>query len=321
MNYTIRDIAEKCGVSISCVSRILSDDKTLRVRPEVRRKVIEEAERTGYTPNYYARQLANGTLKSKKDIRIGYVTYKGEILKMNPYFDRVIEGITASLSSTGYQVFPFYVDEIYSRYQKKLPLCEQKLDGLILFGAIPNDLIGYLTEQAKYLASIYGDKVENADFVGSDLHTTLNGMLDYIKRCGYEEIGLITGEDVERIEAITRYAEKIGVKINPDYLFSAANSMQRAYEIIGEKLKTLPPPKVICCMNDEMAIGTMNALLDAGYRIPEDVSVTGHDDITKSNYSRVPLTTVRIFKEEIGRIVTELLLDRIKYKRKFPIKV
>ena len=65
----------------------------------------------------------------------------------------------------------------------------------------------------------------------------------------------------------------------------------------------------------------MNALLDGGYRVPEDVSVTGHDDILKSNYSRVPLTTVRIYKEEIGRLVTDLLLERINYKRKFPVQV
>lgn len=74
-------------------------------------------------------------------------------------------------------------------------------------------------------------------------------------------------------------------------------------------------------MNDEMALGVINALLDSGYSVPNDVSVTGHDDIARSSYGKVPLTTVRIYKEEIGRLVSDLLLERINYKRKFPVKV
>ena len=299
MKRTIQDIADACGVSIALVSRIINEDSTLRCRPETRAKVLKEIERTAYIPDYHARLLANNSLKAKKDIRIGYVTYKGAVLKMNAYFDRIIEGITTILTDAEYQVYRFYIDEVAQLYRRNMPLCEKKLDGLILFGEIPDDLASYLSTQTKYLSSIYGSFIENADFVGSDMCSTMNGMLDYVKSCGYTEAGLVTGGDQKRIDAIVRYAS----------------------EAIREKLSESPPPKVICCMNDEMAIGTMNALLDGGYRVPEDVSVTGHDDILKSNYSRVPLTTVRIYKEEIGRLVTDLLLERINYKRKFPVRV
>ncbi len=321
MKSTIQDIAKACGVSIACVSRILNEDSTLRVRPEVRERVLKEVEVRGYIPNYYARQLANGPARSKTDIRIGYVTYRGAEHKMNTYFDRVVEGIVMALSDAGYEVLPYTVEEVCKFYERKEPLAERKLDGLVLFGNMPQKIISYLSEQAKYLSSIYGDNIENADFVGSDLRTTLNVMLDYIAKCGYDEIGFVTGNDEDRNKAILAYAEKLGLHIDERYFFSAAYSMATAYELVKEKVKTAPPPKVICCMNDEMAIGVMNALLDSGIRIPEDVCVTGHDDILKSNYSRVPLTTVRIFKEEIGRLVADILLERINYRRAFPIKV
>ena len=170
MKRTIQDIADACGVSIALVSRIINEDSTLRCRPETRAKVLKEIERTAYIPDYHARLLANNSLKAKKDIRIGYVTYKGAVLKMNAYFDRIIEGITTILTDAEYQVCRFYIDEVAQLYRRNMPLCEKKLDGLILFGEIPDDLASYLSTQTKYLSSIYGSFVENADFVGSDMY-------------------------------------------------------------------------------------------------------------------------------------------------------
>lgn len=321
MKRTIRDIAEACGVSVATVSRILNEDKTLRVKPETRERVLKEIERTAYTPDYHARLLANNTLKEKKDIRIGFVTYKGAVMKMHAYFDRIIEGITAILSGADYQVSRFYIDEAAEHFRRKIPLCDKKLDGLILFGDVPADFAKYLTEQTKYLSSVYGSFIENADFVGSDMCATMNCMLDYVKNCDYNEIGLVTGGDEKRVNALLEYADKISLKIDKSCFFNAYNESDKAYETMKAKLAENLPPRVICCMNDEMAIGVMNAVMDCGYRVPEDVCITGHDDILKSNYSRVPLTTVRIYKEEIGRIVTDLLLERINYKRKFPVRV
>lgn len=322
MKSSIKDIAKACGVSITTVSRIINGDASFHCRQETRTRVMNEIERVRYVPDYHARLLANNSLKAKKDIRIGYVTYKGASLKMNPYFDRIVEGVNTILTDAEYQVYCFYIDDVAELYRCNKPLCETKLDGLILLGEIPENLIKYLSGQTKYLSCLYGSgSVDNADFVGSDLYSSMNGMLDYIKNCGYEEIGLVTGGDKKRIDAIMRYSDDISMKINEQYFFNAYNDMKKAYETTMEKLKKTSPPKCICCMNDEMAIGVMNALLDSGYSVPDDVSVTGHDDILKSNYSRVPLTTVRIYKEEIGRIVVELLLERINYKRKFPVQV
>lgn len=321
MKTTIKDIAQACGVSIALVSRIINKDETLRCKPETKERVLKEIERTAYIPDYHAKQLANHTLKAKKDIRIGYLTYKGAEMKMNAYFDKIIEGITAILKAAEYQVFRFYVDEAVHLYQRKMPLCEKKLDGLILFGYVPDGMMEYLSGQAKYISSVYGSAMSEVDFVGCDVLTSMNVMMDYVKSLGYREIGLVVGGDRERDKRLLDYISEIDLTVNEAYHFCGENSSKRAYEEIKQRLKSSPPPKIVCCMNDEMAIGVMNALTEEGYRVPEDVSVTGHDDILKSNYSQVPLTTVRVHKEEIGRLVTDLLLERINYKRKFAVKV
>lgn len=322
MKRTIKDIAEACGVSITTVSRILNEDSTLRCKPETRARVLAEIERTAYMPDYHARYLANNSFKAQKDVRIGFVTYKGATVKMHSYFDRIAEGIATFLAEAKCQVYRFYVDDVAEKFRRRESLCEKKLDGLILFGAVSDDFADYLSGQAKYLSSIYGSFIEKADFVGSDMCATMNCMLDYVRACGFGDIGVVTGGQGERVAALLAYAEKIGLTVNRDYFFDALNDQNAADAMMKEKLSSgNKPPRIMCCMNDEMAIGVMNALLDFGYRVPEDVSVTGHDDILKSNYSRVPLTTVRIYKEEIGRIVTDLLLERINYKRKFPVRV
>ena len=321
MKRTIRDIAEACGVSVSLVSRIINNDATLKCRPETRDKVMREVERVAFIPDYNARVLANNTFKMKKNIRIGYVSYKGAVYKMNSYFDKIVEGITTILTEQGCQVYQYYVDEVNELYRMKKPLNKDKLDGLIVFGNLDLKLVNYLKTQTKYISSIYGDEIENGDFVGSDLKTTMDVIIDYVKQMGYNEIGFVSGGDANREEHISKYITDQGMTIKDGYFLQAQFNYHNAYKVVGEKIKETPPPKVICCMNDEMALGVIDALLEGGYRVPEDVSVTGHDDIARASYNKVPLTTLRIYKEEIGRIVTDLLLERILYKRKFPVKV
>ncbi|MFQ7034399.1 MAG: hypothetical protein ACLRTQ_01210 [Candidatus Borkfalkia sp.] len=147
---------------------------------------MREIERTSYTPNYNARMLANNSVKEESDIRIGYITYKGAVMKPNPFFDRIIEGITAILINSRCQVYQYYIDEVHELYRQKKPLCEKKLDGLVLFGSIDDDgLIQWLRRQSLYISSIY-DIIENG-FRRQRLSSTINLMLDYIARLGQRD--------------------------------------------------------------------------------------------------------------------------------------
>ena len=322
MKRTIKDIAESCGVSIALVSRIMNGDNTLKFRPETREKVLREIEKQAYVPDFSARRLANHSLKSPNDIRIGYITYKGAEMQVNAYFDRIIEGIKSVLDKENYQVTRFYVDEVVALFREGKPLADKRFDGMILFGDLPDKLMRYLSGYVKYFSSIYGQVREDVDFVGVDLMTSMNTMLDYIKSLGYTRFGLVFGGDKRRDVVVNLYAEEIGLTLDDKYSFNGEYNYKQAYSEMAKLLSAgEKPPKIMCCMNDEMAIGVMDALLEAGYSVPADVSVTGHDDILRSNYSKVSLTTLRIYKEEIGRLVTEMLLDRINHKRKFPVKV
>lgn len=318
---TMKDIAEACGVSVALVSRVINNDETLHVRPETREKIIKEVEAQRFIPDHHARILATSSTQNKRNIRIGYVSYKSTERIANPYFDKIIEGIKTLLTQQDYSVYPYYVDDVVRCQRNKQPLADKRLDGLILFGAMPPNLIQYFSEQASYLSSVYGTEIPDADFVGSNMLETMNLAVDYALRLGYRKAGVIFGNDLEREAALRHYAKKAGLEIDEDFSFDAGNDYGTAYELVRNRVRTVVPPHILLCMNDEMALGTIDALLDENFAVPDRVSVIGHDDIPRASYSRVPLTTVRIFKEEIGRLVSDLLLERIRYKRKFPVKL
>lgn len=104
-------------------------------------------------------------------------------------------------------------------------------------------------------------------------------------------------------------------------MLDAGYTMEKAYELTKRNLEERSPPEAIFAANDEMAIGCMRAFIERGYRIPQDVAVMGHDDISMAAFAGVPLSTVRIHKEEIGRMAVKILIDRVKTKRKIPISV
>ena len=321
MKRTMKEIAEACHVSTSLVSRIINKDPTLKCRPETIDRVIKEIEKNDYIPNQNAKALAKSSMLSRRKITIGYVSYKGDNNLMNAFFNSIAEGVISILNEARCEVSGYYVDEIHEKYINKKTLSANRFDGIIIFGTLDDDLLKYLQSQCKYMSSIYGAFSPNYDFVGTDFNASLNSMLDLIKDYGYDEIGFVTGSDDSRNEAIKKYAKSIGLSFDNNFIFDGLNVTTASYNKMNELLKEHVPPKCICCMNDEMAIGVINALLDNNYSVPQDVSVTGHDDIMKASYCKVPVTTVRIFKEEIGRLITDLLLERIYYGRKFPVKV
>lgn len=321
LKKTMKDIAEACGVSVALVSRVINNDETLRIRPETREKILNEVEAQRFIPDHHARTLASSSTQGKRNVRIGYVSYKSTERIANPYFDKIIEGIKTLLTQQDCLVCTYYVDDVVRCQRQKRSLSDKRLDGLILFGAMPPNLIDYFAEQANYLSSVYGAEIPDADFVGSNMLETMNLAVDYALRLGYRRAGVIFGNDQEREAALRRYAQKVGLEIDEKFSFDAGNDYATAYEMVRGKVRACRPPHILLCMNDEMALGAIDALLDENYAVPEDVSVIGHDDIPRASYSRVPLTTVRIFKEEIGRLVSDLLLERIRYKRKFPVKL
>lgn len=325
MRAKMTDIASLCNVSKSLISRVINNDITLKIPDSTRNRILDEIERVGYIPDHNARQLAQkiSNVNSKNKITIGYISFTSHKKLGHPYFSHIIEGIIDEIQDCDCQLstamsLKQLSDDFYMHQMKNI----EKMDGLILLGRIENEVLkNEIRKLAKYIVSMDGEFDDDTDFVGSDFLKTAQLALKHLIDTGYTDIGLLVGPLESRLQGCLEFLRGKGLEPNKDWIVCGEYSADIAYQRVKELLETQKPPRAIMAWNDEMALGCMKALAEKGYKIPEDVAITGHDDINAATYTKVPLTTVRIYKEEIGRLAVQTLLERIKTKRKIIIRL
>lgn len=322
MKFTMKDVAERCGVSKTLVSRILNEDPALHVRTATREKVLQTVEEMGYVKNLNAQALYIARFSEISERpTIGYVTFASYKRPGHPYFSHVIEGIVEEAARSQLQL-PFSLS--VTEFQQQLPIVlqqyqEHPLDGLILLGAVNDKLRRVIPKITRRVVSLDGQFDRNSDYVGIDTSRSILLGLEHLLSLGYTDIGLFCGGNDKRLRACLDCLSAHGLQANPDWIINGEFVVEIAYDRVAHALTAHRPPRAIVAYNDEMAIGCIKALRKAGFRVPEDVAVTGHDDISLAAYVDVPLTTVRVDKKGIGRLAVKILLDRIETKRKNPV--
>lgn len=322
---TMKEIAERCGVSKSLVSRILNQDPSLRTTPQTRERVLTAVEAAGYVRDHHAQALAHvRTAAVPPARRIGYVTFSSRSHIGHPYFSHIIDAVVDEATRCGVQVpFRVTVEEFRRRVEElTAEYAADPLDGLILLGAVKDDcLTAAIHRIAPRVVSVDGQFDRSSDYVGVDTARSILLGLDHLLGLGYTDIGVLCGSDDRRLTACEERMHECGLTLDPAWIIDCGYSVDIARERVAKKLRSCPPPRAIVACNDEMAIGCIKALKDAGLRIPQDVAVTGHDDISLAAYVDVPLTTVRVYKKEIGRLAVKILLDRIETGRRNAVQL
>lgn len=324
MKVRMIDIAQECGVSKALVSRVINNDPTLKVPDSTREKILSVVERMGYIPDQNARQLSYQNPSARnRQFKIGYITFTSNGKLGHPFFSHIVEGIMMQAQEMDCMLtMAVSIDEFCRDYfyQKKNNI--EAVDGLILLGRVEDPrLKKYLKKLATHIIVMDGYFDADADFVGTNFMKSLQLAMDYIVECGYQSIGMLTGEQSDRLAFCTEYLNSKGVTLEPDWVLNCGYMVSSGYKIVNEQLKGKKPPRAIMAWNDEMALGCLKALIQNGYRVPEDVALIGHDDINMAAYAEVPLTTVKIYKRELGKLAVKVLLDRLSCGRKVPICV
>lgn len=303
----LRDIALEAGCSVNTVSRALRDKQD--VSPETKARVLEVAARLHYTPNLLARALV-----SKETRTLGLVVADCT----NPYYGQMIRGVEAGATRAGFALLLATSDENPDKEQRVLTILrERRVDGL---------LIAPLDGKAEYLAELAGDDPPQiylsrppegfaADYVGNDNRAGATLAVRHLVELGHREI-VHAARDSSVFSAVEREAgylealreagleEMPRIQVTPDI-----EGGRRAARLLLERDRL---PGAVFAYNDLVAIGLMSELAAAGYRVPQDVSVVGYDDIELAGYLQPPLTTVAQRTTEIGTRAAELLVRRIE---------
>ena len=309
MPVTIKDIAKQVDVSHSTVSRALRGSPL--VAESTGETIRQTALKMGYLPSAAARSL-----KTNRSQALGVIVSSVE----DPFFGEILQGIEEVTQNNGYSLFMAASQHDPLREQAIVQaMSEHRIDGVIIcsasFRAEQNrQFLAYgipivvVNNQAAedYYYSIYHDDVDGCRQIARHLVGLGHQRIAYL---GNYSSGRTT---LDRLTGFKREMDIAGLPIPSGYIHEVAGSGP-AEGLAGLEhfLGLCNRPTALVCYNDMIAIGVLKGLLKAGIRVPEDMSVTGFDNIVFSAFTNPPLTTFdqpkRFIGNEAARLILELL--------------
>lgn len=306
---TMKDVAQLAGVSTATVSRALMNPE--KVSPTTRKRVEDAVLESGYSPNSLARNLRRNESKT-------IVTIVPDIC--DPYFAEIIRGIEDAAVEHGYLVLLGDSGQQKRRENSFVNLVFTKqADGMLLLGTdLPFDVSK--SEQKNLppmvMACEYAPELE-LPTVHIDNLTSAFEVVNYLSQMGHKKIAEISGPENAalchfRHQGYLQALRRANVTMNPSYQIFGDFSFEAGAKAVRQ-LHNLPiPPTAVFCHNDMMAIGAIHEAKRLGWRVPQDLSVVGFDDIKFAQYCDPPLTTVAQPKYEIGRQAMLMMLEVLR---------
>jgi LacI family transcriptional regulator len=307
---TLDHVARAAGVSPATVSRVLNEPA--RVRQDLCIRVRAAVERLGYVPHGAARALA-----SRRSNTVGAIIPTLD----NAIFAKGIGALQRHLNGDGFVLLLASTEYEPERELAELDaLIERGVDGIMLVGADHSAAL-YRRLAAKnmpYVNTWTYDPESQHPCVGFDNRGAAARIASHLIDLGHRRFAMIAGiarhndRAAERIDGVRAVLASRGISLAPDRI------IERPYEI-GEgrltlrSLMRLPePPTAIICGNDVLAIGALLECLASGISVPDQVSITGFDDLELASHMVPPLTTVRVPSAAMGQQAAMYLIDRIR---------
>jgi LacI family transcriptional regulator len=313
---TLKDLASHLDLSPATISLVLNRSPVADAIPEeTHKRVFDAARELGYSPNYIA-----VSLRSRRTNSIGVLVPEVS----DPWAAEIVSGIESHLLANDYH----YLVTSHRRSTQKLLeddlelLTRRAVDGMILLATelreaplLPTVVISGHT-RLKGLSNVVIDHDRAARLA-----------LTHLKELGHRRIALFRGQPGssdtdDRSRAIFKTAASLGIEIPPeltlqlsgedqDVVFAPDAAYQEGYAYAQKLLARRVDFTALFAFDDASAIGAIRAFLDAGLRVPEDVSVVGFDDIQNAAFHNPRLTTVRQPLREMGQIAARVLLERV----------
>lgn len=325
MAVTLKDIAQRAGVSVSTVSRIINHDENKPASAETAQRVWRIVHELQYVPNQAARQLISMTGEEQSRRRsIGCILSSCEDSYLDPFFPEVISGIQQETAARGYVMeytFPISLrGDTDSAFFNNL--VSRKVDGGVLLGRIQPALLEMLQSHIPHLVYCGLNYLPGEiNQVICDAREAMAAVVDYLVGLGHRQIGYLGTVNGDgsllnewRCAAYTKRLNQLGLTADPRHIHETDVSLAGGYQAMAAALDRGEIATAYCCANDVTAIGAMRAILERGLRIPEDVSVIGFDDIEMASYVLPQLTTIHVWKREMGTRAVQTLLDSIEGK-------
>jgi LacI family transcriptional regulator len=306
----LRDVARVAGISTATVSRAINRPEV--VSAELRERVALAAEQLGWVPDGAARALT-----TRRSQTVGAVF---PALSVGD-FARATQAIQAELLQAGYTLLlacsEYDPDQELRQIRKFI---ERGVDGLILVGQAHHpDLASLLARRRMpFLNTFVYDPQTHGTCVGPDNRKALMSMTDYLADLGHVRFGVIAqsirnnDRASARLDGIRDALARRGLAVRPQHFAMGEWSIAEGRSLFRRIITADPRPTAVICGNAHQTVGALLEALSMGLKVPEEVSIVGYDDIEIMSHLPVPLTTVRVPGEVIGRSAAQVLVARLE---------
>lgn len=307
----LEDIAKMSGVSRSTVSRVINNDP--HVRESTRHRVQSIISDANYQPNMAARGLAAGRTRI-----LGLVVPTGvAALFSDPYYPILIQGISATCNALDHSVMLWLAEPEYERRMIHQLTNNSMVDGFIVSAAIEDDPIVNALHDAKVPLVTVGrsSRFDDISYVDTDDFVGATEAVTHLARLGHRRIACITGPldtfaAQERLNGYRDVLARRQLAYDPGLVVASDYTEAGGYLAMRQLLDRTPD--AVFASSDNMAIGALRALREAGLSVPSDVAVVGFDDMPFAAHADPPLTTVRQPIGRTGRLAAQLLIEQIE---------
>jgi len=304
---TLEAVAARAGVGRGTVSRVINGSP--KVSERAREAVLRAIEELGYVPNPAARTLVT----RRTDTVALVVSESEERVWGEPFFARIIRGISASLSETGLQLLLAMAQSPAEHERLERYLAGRHVDGALLLSLHGDDPLPQRLEERGLPTVTAGSPLGRTPvaFVDADNKGGARQAVQHLVDRGRRRIAAIAGpQDMQvGVDRLQGYRE---LNPGPDLVAQGDFSEGSGAAAMRELLERAPDLDAVYAASDPMAIGAMHVLRASGRSIPGDVAVVGFDDSQMARHTEPPLTTVHQPVEEMGRAMAELLVARIQ---------
>jgi LacI family transcriptional regulator len=315
MTVRMKDIAKDLGVSIVTVSKALRNNPD--IPEETRQRVLKRVRELDYHPNMLARSLVTG-----RSYLIGFIVPD----LLHPFFCEIAKSLSTVLGKRGYSLIIASSEEDPEVEAREIQhLVARQLDALVIASS-GNETVAFERMDRQGQSYVLIDREFSglsANFVGIDDEAAGRIATEHLIDQGCKTIAHIRGPHVStgnrRFEGYKGALLRRGLQYSDHYVVAAGLSVHIESALQGADamrllLERTPRPDGVFCYNDPLAIGAMNAILEAGLQIPEDIAVMGCGNLHYDGSLRVPLSSIDQHSQLIGEHAGNILLNLIESK-------
>ena len=314
---TLKDVAQRAGVSISTVSRVLNRPE--KVKPDTRATVEKAIVALNYRPSRVAQRLRD---------RAGCAELLGMIIPdiQNPFYSEIVRGTEDVAYARESATILCNSDEDPARQKFYLDvLARESADGVLLPPLFHNGTLALDRDRLPFPVVCFDRRIpgDPVDTVVTNNRQGAYAMTDHLLSLSHRRIGLICGPSslstsTERAEGYRSALRDHDCSIDNDLIFMDVPRQSAGYDRARQLLASDAPPSALFAANNQLALGAFAYAQEHNLRIPDDVAIVGFDDAPWARLLDPPLTTVRQPAYEMGRRSAELLFDRIDSPDRMP---